>query len=302
MKIYAGIEAGGTKFICGIADGNGVILEKIRFPTTTAEETLSQVTQYFKQYNNIAAFGIGAFGPVCLDLKSALYGATLETPKVSWRHYNILAHLKQHWPQISFGFDTDVNAAALGEQKWGAAQGMDHVIYLTVGTGIGGGVILNNHCLHGLVHPEMGHILVQRSTHEVSSFQGVCPSHKNCLEGLASGPAINQRFNVSHSSLLPKEHIAWEIESDYLAQAVANYILVLSPQKVIMGGGVMKQAQLFPKIRQKVKSILNGYITHPYIEDENETFIVAPALAGESGLKGAIALAMDAYAKNETNK
>ncbi|WP_119343189.1 ROK family protein [Facilibium subflavum] len=292
MSLYAGIEAGGTKFICGVAKDDGQIIDKVQFPTTVPEETLDKVVEFFKKYNDIRALGIGAFGPVCLDRKSPYYGCVMKTPKIAWQHYNMLAYLQPFFPEIPIGFDTDVNVAALGEQKWGAAQGLTDILYITVGTGIGGGVIANNRMLHGLTHPEVGHIRVKKSPNEIEGFDGVCAIHQNCLEGMASGPALNTRFKVESCSHLPKDHIAWEIASDYLAQALVNYVLILSPQKIIMGGGVMKQTQLFSMIQKKLQVMLNGYVSHALLEADIDQLIVPPALGGDAGLKGAIALAM----------
>ena len=292
MALYAGVEAGGTKFVCGIGDDAGNLIEEVQFPTTTPDETMPKVVAFLRKFPEIKAIGFGAFGPVCLDQSDANYGRILKTPKLAWRYFDVLEYLKTRFPDLAIGFDTDVNAAALGEKTWGAGKGLSDLIYITVGTGIGAGVITNHHMLHGLTHPEAGHIRVQRSEHELPDFEGICPLHKNCLEGMASGPALHGRWNVPSCSHFAKDHIAWEVEADYLAQAVVNYILILSPQRIIFGGGVMKQQQLFPKIHRRVQKLLNGYISHPMIEDKIDAFIVPAALGGDAGLKGAIALAL----------
>ncbi len=292
MSLYAGIEAGGTKFICGVGDSEGSIIDQIQFPTTTPDETMPQVIQFLQQHPDIVAIGFGSFGPICLDKLSKDYGKIMKTPKLAWQYFDVVHYLQQYFPDLPVGFDTDVNAAALGEKTWGAAKGLSDVVYITVGTGIGTGIISNNKMVHGLTHPEAGHIRVMRSEHEIDGFTGICPSHQNCLEGMASGPALNSRWQVPSCSSFPENHIAWEIEADYLAQALVNYILIVSPQKIIFGGGVMKQSQLFPKIYKRVQALLNGYISHPLIEENINQYIVPAALGGNAGLKGSIALAL----------
>lgn len=288
-KLFGAIEAGGTKFVCAVGTGpDDLVIEQ--FATTTPEETFSQVIGFFKYYD-LAAIGIGSFGPVALDKQSKTYGFITSTPKPGWKNSDFVGSLKSEF-NIPIGFDTDVNAAALGESVWGSAKGLSDFIYLTVGTGIGGGGMINGQLMHGLMHPEMGHILIQQ--HPDDSFVGQCPFHKNnCLEGLASGPAIEARWGQS-AKTLTADHIAWEFEADYLAQALVNYICTLSPQKIILGGGVMHQQHLLEKIQQKVTQKLNGYIELPLLSD----FIVLPALADKAGVLGALALAMKA---NEVN-
>ena len=289
---YAGIEAGGTKFVCGISDRKGVIVKKAQFETECPDRTLKNVINFFKPYQ-FSSMGVGAFGPVCVEQASDKYGTVLNTPKLKWRNFNIYQALEVAFPQVEIKIDTDVNVAALGEQRFGAAQGLSDFIYLTVGTGIGGGVISNGKMVHGLTHPELGHLLVRKSDRDLPDFEGICPSHANCLEGMALGPALNKRWQVASCSVLPKDHVAWEVQSDYLAQALVNYLLVMSPQKIILGGGVMKQTQLFPLIRQKLQQLLNEYVQHDYLESKIDEFIVPSALGGGAGLIGACALAMD---------
>ncbi|SFE87663.1 fructokinase [Bacillus sp. OV194] len=286
MRLGA-IEAGGTKFICGIGDENGEVFERISIPTTTPEETIGQVVDFFRD-KEISAMGIGSFGPVDLDKNSETYGYITSTPKPHWAQYDLVGEIQKHI-HVPVAFDTDVNAAALGELEWGAAKGLDSCIYMTVGTGIGVGAITESKLLHGLTHPEMGHILVRR--HPEDHFEGSCPYHKDCLEGMAAGPALEKRWGQKGIELAGKEKV-WEYQAHYLSQALVNYILILSPKKMILGGGVMKQEQLFPLIRKKVLDTLNGYVQHPQLTKENiQDFIVPPGQGDNAGLCGAIALA-----------
>ncbi|WP_138493300.1 ROK family protein [Paenibacillus pinistramenti] len=280
------IEAGGTKFVCGIGTKDGEVLDRVSFPTTTPEETMGKVIAYFKD-KQLDALGVGSFGPIDPVLDSDTYGYITTTPKPHWSNYNIVGALKKEF-NVPVGFDTDVNGAALGESLWGAAKGADSCIYITVGTGIGVGAMIGGMLVHGLSHPEMGHIYVRR--HAEDTFKGTCPYHGDCLEGVAAGPAIGQRQGVPAGEL-PADHPAWDMEAYYLAQALMNYILILSPEKIVMGGGVMKQLQLFPLIHTKLKELLNGYVQHPNLSDANiADYIVPPKLGDNAGLCGALAL------------
>lgn len=284
--LLGGIEAGGTKFVCGIGNERGEIIERINFPTTTPEDTLKEILSFFNG-KKIQALGVGSFGPVDLNPTSQTYGFITSTPKKHWNQFNFVGELKKHI-HVPIEFDTDVNAAALGEKEWGAAKGLQSCIYMTVGTGIGVGAIVEGNLLHGLAHPEMGHIMVKKHTKDF--FEGNCPYHKDCLEGLASGPAIEKRWGKKGFEL-ESESMVWEMEAYYLAQAIVNYILILSPEKIIMGGGVTKQKQLFPFVRENVKQFLNGYIQHEAILSNLEQYIVSPQLGDNAGLCGALALA-----------
>ena len=289
MKLFGAIEAGGTKFVCAIGTEQGNILEKVIIPTSTPDKTLAQVIAFFKD-KPIQALGVGSFGPIDPNLDSPTYGYITKTPKPNWSDYNLIGVLKQHF-DLPIGFDTDVNGAALGELNWGAAKGLSSSLYITVGTGIGAGAVIEGNRVHGLLHPEMGHISVRR--HPDDNYQGTCPFHGDCLEGLAAGPAIEKRWGEL-ANTLPVEHQAWEMEAYYLAQALVNYILILSPEKIIMGGGVMKQAHLFPLIRQKVKEMLNGYVSKAEILTHIDHYIVPPLLGDNAGICGGIALAIKA--------
>jgi len=290
--LLGAIEAGGTKFICAIGTEKGEILEKKSFLTKTPSETLKKVVEFFLD-KKIEALGIGCFGPVDLDENSKTYGYITSTPKPNWSNYNILGELKKHF-DIPMSFDTDVNGTALGEINWGSGIGMDSLIYLTVGTGIGGGIYSGGKLVHGMTHPETGHILIKREKNDY--YRGKCPYHGDCLEGMASGPAIEERWGVKAYEL-EENHKAWDLEAYYLAQGLINYILIMSPKKIILGGGVMKQKQLFPLIRKKVVEILNGYVFHKNILENIDEYIVSPKLGDNAGICGGLALAKLAFDK-----
>ena len=285
MRIGA-LEAGGTKMVMAVGNENREILDRVSIPTLKPENTIPLIVDYFKK-NNVERLGIGSFGPVCIDKDSQKYGHILETPKTEWRFYDILGNLEKGL-NIPCYIDTDVNVAAIGEAAWGSAKDVKNCVYITVGTGIGAGIITDGKPLHGLMHPEAGHILIKR--HKEDSFGGVCPYHKDCLEGMASGPSIEKRWGISAKELSDNKAV-WDIEAYYLAQAIVNYILILSPQRIILGGGVMHQKQLLPLIRENVKELLNGYICMPELEDM-DSFIVAPKLEDNQGIMGCIKLAL----------
>lgn len=295
MPLFGAIEAGGTKFNCAVGTGPDDIQAQIRIPTTTPEETLGKATDFFKRQSDLIgaldAIGIGSFGPVDPRGESAKFGWFLETPKPGWQQVDFVGAMQRSLP-IPVGFDTDVNAAALGEYRWGSAQGLDTFIYLTIGTGIGGGGMVGGQLMHGLLHPEMGHILVP---HDVVSdpFPGCCPFHGDCLEGLAAGGAIEKRWGQKAISL-PVDHPAWALEAHYLSAGLVNFILTLSPERIIMGGGVMAQAQLFPLIRAEVQARLSSYLNVPEITSDIERYIVPPKLGERAGIAGAFALAQRA--------
>jgi fructokinase len=285
--LFAGLEGGGTKFVCAVAAGPEDIRAQASFPTTTPEETIGKAVSFFKGHEPFAALGIATFGPCVPDPRSPAHGHITSTPKAGWENVNLLGLFCRAFA-VPIGFDTDVNVAALGEWKWGAGKGLESVVYLTVGTGIGGGGIINGRMMHGLVHPEMGHLRVPRLSGD--SFPGNCPYHGDCLQGLAAGPAIEARWGKPAEEL-PPDHPAWSLEASYLALALNDLICVLSPQRIILGGGVMHQRHLFPLIRREVKRLLNGYIQSPLILERIEEFIVPPGLGDRSGVLGAIALA-----------
>jgi fructokinase len=294
-QLYGGIEAGGTKFVCIIAGGPGDIRAELRFPTTTPSETLSRCISFFKEQElqlgqPVAAIGIACFGPIDLQPASPTFGYITTTPKIGWPHTDVAGPI-QTALGIPVAFDHDVVVAGVGEGTWGAAQGLDNFVYLTIGTGIGGGVITGKKPVHGLVHPEIGHLLLPRD-HQVDPFSGCCPYHGDCLEGLACGPAIEKRWGKPGYEL-PADHPAWELEASYIADALHNLVCTLSPQRLILGGGVMDQTQLYPMIRHRVVQSLNGYIQSESILKKIDEYIVPPALGNQSGALGCIAMAQE---------
>lgn len=294
MPLYGGIEAGGTKFVCAVGTGPDDLRETIRFPTTVPGETIGEAITFFQEQSKketLSAIGIASFGPVDPNPDSTTFGYITTTPKPGWAHTEFAGRIRRALG-VPVGFDTDVNGAALGEHRWGAAQGLDTFVYLTIGTGIGGGGLVNGRSMHGLIHPEMGHIRLPHDW-EADPFPGICPYHGDCLEGMATGPAIEGRWG-ERGEKLPPDHPAWPLEARYLALGLVNFVTVLSPQLIIMGGGVMQQPQLFPMIRQEVQTLLNGYIQAPQILEHIDEYIVPPALGSQAGVLGAIALAQRA--------
>lgn len=289
--LYGGIEAGGTKWVCAIGTGPDDIRAEVRFPTTTPAETLANAIAFFRAHEpeHLVAIGVGSFGPVDLNPASSSYGSITTTPKPGWAHTDVVRTLHQALGR-PIGFDTDVNVALLGERQWGAARDCDVAVYITVGTGIGGGAVVGGKLVHGLIHPEMGHMRLVRDPAR-DPFTGICPYHSDCLEGLACGPALKARWQTPAEEL-PADHPAWELEADYLGQAMANLLCILSPERIIIGGGVMSQPQMFPLVRAATQCWLNGYLQHPHILDHPDRLIVPPALGQRAGVLGAIALAM----------
>lgn len=291
MTLCGGIEAGGTKFVCTVGTGPDDLRAVERFPTTTPEETLGRAVAFFQtQPEPVAAVGIGSFGPADVDPVSPMFGHITTTPKPGWEGADVAGPVERALG-VPVAFDTDVNAAALAEHRWGAARGLDSFAYLTVGTGLGGGGFVGGRRIHGLTHPEMGHMRLPRVLGD--DFEGICPYHGDCWEGLASGPAIEARWGRPGHDL-PDDHAAWPMEARYLALGIVNLVLTLSPQRVIMGGGVMKQDRLYSLVRAEVQRLLNGYVHLPALLDGIATTIVPPALGDRAGVLGAIALAREA--------
>jgi fructokinase len=287
-KVFGGMEGGGTKFVCAVGTGPDNILDETRFLTTTPDETLDKAIAFFKKHAP-AGIGLAPFGPLDLNAGSPTYGSITATPKPGWSNTDILGRYRKHF-DVPMAFDLDVNMAAFGESHWVTEnQGLDSLVYFTIGTGIGAGVILNGKVVHGLTHPEAGHM---RLPHDLQKdpFPGSCPFHGDCFEGLANGPAIGLRWGQRGDSL-PDEHPAWDLEAGYIAYALANVIFLFSPQRIILGGGVMERLQLFPLIRQKVREILNGYIASPIFSGSLDNFIVPPGLGKRSAILGAMAMA-----------
>lgn len=295
--LYGAIEGGGTKFVCAVGTGPDDLRAELRVETTSPEETLSRVVKFFHEqeakFGRLASIGFACFGPLDPNPASPTYGHILPTPKPGWTNANVVGLLKDAF-NVPIVFDTDVNGAALGEWRWGAAQGLDTFIYLTIGTGIGGGAYVEGKLLHGLIHPEMGHILL-RHDRDKDSFAGTCPFHGDCFEGLACGGAMEKRWGQPGETL-SAEHPAWDLEAEYVAQALTNYTLTLSPQRIILGGGVGSVPHLLPKVRARTRELINGYIQSSIILEHIETFIVNPGLGNRSGVLGAIALAKQAGA------
>lgn len=291
-EIYAGIEAGGTKWICAIGCGPGEIYAQKHLHSAQPGETIPVVITFFCEqiqvFGQIEAIGIGCFGPLDLDIKSGTYGFLTTTIKPGWANTDVVGPFRQAF-QVPVGFDTDPNAAALGEATWGAARSLDDFVYLTIGTGIGGGGMVNGRLIHGLIHPEMGHIRIPHDW-EADPFPGICPFHGDCLEGLACGPALEARWGQPPQSL-PPDHPAWQLEANYLALGLVNFILMMAPRQIILGGGVMRQGQLYPLVRMKVLELLRGYLPLLQMSEDLADYIVPPALGEESGVLGAIALA-----------
>lgn len=286
--IFGALEAGGTKMVCAIGNEEGKIIERISIPTTTPGEIMPKLIEFFKG-KELSALGIGCFGPIDVNHGSKTYGYITSTPKLAWRNFDIVGVFKEAL-NIPVGFDTDVNGSLLGEATWGCAKGLTDALYLTVGTGVGAGIMINGKLLHGMLHPEAGHIPVKPEINDV--YTGKCPYHGTCLEGVASGPAIEERWGKKAYELTERAEV-WELESSYLAQALTSYMMILSPQKIILGGGVMNQKQLFPLIRHKVKALVNDYIQTKEFEKMDE-YIVPASLNDDQGIKGCIKLAMNA--------
>ena len=293
--LIASIEAGGTKFVCAIGSGPHNILAEARFPTTTPAKTIERCIQFFDQqspHGSPKALGIASFGPVGVTPGDPHFGFITSTPKPGWQFTDLLSPILTRLGNIPHAFDTDVNGAALAELKWGAAKGCESALYYTIGTGIGGGFVHHGRSLKGLLHPEMGHVRIPQDR-TLDSFSGVCPFHGNCFEGLASGTAIRDRWSQEPPDLAP-DHPAWELESTYIALAVTNSIYTLSPERIILGGGVMEQAHLFPMIRKKIITSINGYLKSPAVSDQIKQYIVPPALGNRAGVLGGIALGLQA--------
>ena len=288
MRLGA-LEAGGTKMVCAVGDETGRIFEQTSIPTKTPEITVPKLITYFQE-REVDALGIGCFGPVELDKASPRFGYITSTPKAAWRNYDIVGTFGRALG-CPIGFDTDVNASVLGEVTFGQAKGKNCVIYLTIGTGVGGGIYIEGNLLHGMLHPETGHVLIRKKDND--GYGGRCPYHSNCLEGLASGPAIEERWGRKAVELADRAEV-WELEADYIAQALTGYILTLSPRMIILGGGVMHQQQLFPMIRQKVTQLLGGYIQAEELEDM-EHYIVPASLHDNQGIMGCLELARKEY-------
>ncbi len=289
-KLYGSIEAGGTKCICAVGSSPSTLRDIVTIPTTVPEETLQRIGDYFvamMERSPIESIGISCFGPIDMDKRSATYGYITTTPKPHWSNTDVVGTLSKRIG-VPLYFETDVNGAALAEGMWGSAVGLDTFIYITVGTGVGLGIVANGRPVHGLVHPEGGHIVLP--LHPDDPIEGVCPYHRGCLEGLTCGTAIEKRCNKRGAAIDDADAV-WDLVAHYLGVALANFICTLSPQKIILGGGIMKREFLFPRIRRKVLESLNGYVASELVKNHIEDYIVPPALT-HCGVLGGICLAL----------
>jgi fructokinase len=287
-ELYGGVETGGTWCVCALGRGPGELVAEEQFPTSHPETTLARIADFFRRNTGAAAIGIGAFGPVDLDPRSPTWGYVTTSPKPGWRYVSVASVIGEQLG-VPVVFDTDVTAAAIGEHRWGAGQGVDALCYLTVGTGIGAGLVLGGRPWHGLVHPEVGHIRIPHDR-AWDPFEGSCPVHGDCWEGLASGPSIAARWQEPAD--LPDEHPAWTLEAEYLALGILSIVLVASPQRVIVGGGVLKHPGLLTNVGSRLRELLAGYLDTPALGDEIDRYLVPPRLGDRAGVLGAIALAM----------
>lgn len=299
-QLFGGIEGGGTKFVCAVGTGPNDIRAKTRLQTAAPQETMDQVVDFFKKQETkfaakFSSIGFACFGPLDPNPASPTYGHILPTPKPGWSNANVVGTLHSSF-NIPIAFDTDVNGAALGEWQWGKGQGLNTFIYLTIGTGIGGGAFVEGKLLHGLLHPEMGHVPIPHDKSK-DPFDGVCPFHGDCFEGLASGVAIEKRWGQPGNTL-PPEHPAWDLEVEYIAHALASYAYTISPQRIIIGGGVGQLPHLLPRIQKKTSELINGYIKSPAILENIENYIVNPGLGKLSSVLGALALAKKTLPEN----
>lgn len=281
--LLGGIEAGGTKFVLAVGHSPTEITARHEIPTRDPETTLAEASEWFEEQGAICALGIASFGPIDLDRSSPLWGHITNTPKPGWANCDLAGYFAQTFG-VPVGFDTDVNAAALAEYQHGAGQAVSSLAYITVGTGIGGGFVLDGKALHGAAHPEVGHILPRRHLDD-REFKGICPHHADCLEGLASGPAIMARWGASLSEL-PADHIAHEIIADYLAQLAHSLIAMTAAEIIVFGGGVMKTSGLIERVDHRASQLGAGYFP-----GGSRHKIVSPRLGQNAGLAGALMLA-----------
>ena len=290
LSVFGGIEAGGSKWECAIGTGPDDVRASTTIPTTTPAETIVRAVAFFQRQEPIDAIGIGSFGPLDSNRDSPTWGYITTTPKPGWAQTDVGREIGRRLA-VPVAFDTDVNAAAVGEHRWGAARGLDTSCYITVGTGIGGGGMVGGRLLHGLMHPEFGHM---RIPHDRSAdpFAGSCPFHGDCWEGLASGRAIEARWGTPAADVT--NEAAWDLEARYLALGLVSVICVLAPQRIVIGGGVMKQPALLERVRRDIVGLMNGYLNAPLLGDGIATFVTAPALGPRAGVLGALALAASA--------
>ena len=286
--LYGGVETGGTWVVCALGTGPDDIVAQETFATGAPGPTLERIAAFFERGPRAAAIGIGSFGPVDLDPRSPTWGCVTSTPKPGWVHTPVAPVLRDRLG-VPVHFDTDVTTAAIGEHRWGAAAGVDSLCYLTIGTGIGAGLLIDGRPVHGLVHPEVGHLRIPHDR-ERDPFAGNCPVHGDCWEGLAAGPAIAARWDADPREL-GDDHDAWALEAEYVAHGILAIVCVASPQRIIAGGGVLERPQLLSAVRARLVALNAGYLETPLLGDEVDRYVVAPALGDRAGVLGAIALA-----------
>ena len=287
-KLYGGVETGGSWCVCALGTGPDDLRALEKFPTTSPAATLERIVSFFASHPPPVAIGIGSFGPLEVDRESASWGQVTTTPKPGWQRTPVATVVRDRL-QVPVAFDLDVAVAALGEHRWGAGRGTRSLCYLTVGTGVGAGLLIDGRPLHGLIHPEVGHIRIPHDR-RLDPFEGVCPAHGDCWEGLASGPAIAKRWDTSPPDL-PEDHPAWTLEADYIALGILSIVLIASPHRVIAGGGVMDRPPLLPMVRTRLRELVAGYLDTSMLGEDIDSYLVAPALGDEAGVLGAIALA-----------
>jgi fructokinase len=290
VSVFGGIETGGSKWECVVGTGPDDVRAHETIATTSPAETIARAVAFLERAGPVDAIGIGSFGPIDVHPSSPTWGYVTTTPKPGWAQTDVAQAIRRRLG-VPVAFDTDVNAAALGEHRWGAARGLDTFCYVTVGTGIGGGGMVGGKLLHGLVHPELGHMRIPHDR-EADPFPGLCPYHGDCLEGLASGQALEARWGRPAHEL--EEDAVWELEASYLALGLVSTICVLSPQRIIVGGGVAREPRLLPLVRREILTLLNGYLDARAMNDEISTYVVAPGLDSRAGVLGALALAQTA--------
>jgi fructokinase len=291
MELFGGVETGGTWCVCAVGRGPEELEDVAEFRTGEPGETLERVAAFFERRSGLAAIGVGSFGPLDVDPDSPTWGYVTTTPKPGWQHTNLGQWLRDRL-RVPVAFDLDVTAAAIGEHRWGGGRGMNSLCYLTVGTGIGAGLLAEGRPVHGLVHPEVGHIRVPHDVRR-DSFGGSCPVHGDCWEGLASGDAIAQRWGCDAAEL-PDEHEAWELEAEYLALGILSIVLIASPERVVAGGGVMERPGLLSRTARRLSELVGGYLQTPLLGEEVERYLIAPELGDRAGVLGAIAMAQGA--------
>lgn len=294
-ELFGGVETGGTWCVCALGAGPGRLVAHERFRTTSPRETIDRIVSFFARRPAPAAIGVGSFGPVALTPGAPDWGQVTTTPKPGWRNTAVATVIRDRLG-VPVVFDTDVNAAAVGEHRWGAGRDAANVCYVTVGTGIGAGIVIRGRPLHGLVHPEPGHLRIPHDRVQ-DPFGGSCPFHGDCWEGLASGPALAARWGTAPERL-PDDHPAWPLEAEYLALGILSIVLVVSPERVIVGGGVLERSGLLDRIRERVRELAGGYIETPLLGDAIDRYVVAPELGDDAGVLGAIALAGDSGARS----